>query len=80
MCVPLPLAQTYGIFFATSFLDMYHGPHSETSNSSSVTVTVDADEQYLFLVSLVFFSFSHLPTSVKLRAIELLKRIHVSFF
>ncbi|XP_076146177.1 sortilin-related receptor [Alosa pseudoharengus] len=44
---------TYGIFFATSFLDLYHGPHSETSCGSSLTVTVDADEQYLFQVRVI---------------------------
>ncbi|KAG5268084.1 hypothetical protein AALO_G00208070 [Alosa alosa] len=44
---------TYGLFFATSFLDLYHGPHSETSSGSSLTVTVDADEQYLFLVRVI---------------------------
>lgn len=43
--------QVYGIFFATSFLDLYRSPHSVNTSSSSRTVTVDSDEQYLFLVS-----------------------------
>uniref|UniRef100_A0A674CL20 Sortilin-related receptor, L(DLR class) A repeats containing n=1 Tax=Salmo trutta TaxID=8032 RepID=A0A674CL20_SALTR len=40
----------YGIFFATSFLDLYRSPHSVNTSSSSRTVAVDSDEQYLFLV------------------------------
>uniref|UniRef100_A0A8C8H2Q0 Fibronectin type-III domain-containing protein n=1 Tax=Oncorhynchus tshawytscha TaxID=74940 RepID=A0A8C8H2Q0_ONCTS len=40
----------YGIFFATSFLDLYRSPHSVNTSASSRTVTVDSDEQYLFLV------------------------------
>ncbi|XP_029570089.1 sortilin-related receptor-like [Salmo trutta] len=43
-------AQVYGIFFATSFLDLYRSPHSVNTSSSSRTVAVDSDEQYLFLV------------------------------
>lgn len=43
--------QVYGIFFATSFLDLYRSPHSVNTSDSSRTVTVDSDEQYLFLVS-----------------------------
>ncbi|CAB1347775.1 unnamed protein product [Coregonus sp. 'balchen'] len=40
----------YGIFFATSFLDLYRSPRSVYTSASSRTVTVDSDEQYLFLV------------------------------
>ncbi|KAL0973055.1 hypothetical protein UPYG_G00198300 [Umbra pygmaea] len=47
------LAQVYGVFFATSFLDLYRNPHSVNSTSSSQTVIVDSDEQYLFLVRAV---------------------------
>ncbi|KAG7282266.1 hypothetical protein CRUP_033793 [Coryphaenoides rupestris] len=44
-------AQVYGIFYATSFLDLYRNPCStKVSASSQATVTVDSDEQYLFLV------------------------------
>ncbi|KAK6296810.1 hypothetical protein J4Q44_G00329520 [Coregonus suidteri] len=43
-------AQVYGIFFATSFLDLYRSPRSVYTSASSRTVTVDSDEQYLFLV------------------------------
>ncbi|KAK0145654.1 Sortilin-related receptor [Merluccius polli] len=44
-------AQVYGIFYATSFLDLYRNPRSaNASMSSQTTVTVDSDEQYLFLV------------------------------
>ncbi|CAB1348795.1 unnamed protein product, partial [Coregonus sp. 'balchen'] len=40
----------YGIFFATSFLDLYRSPRSVNTSASSRNVTVDSDEQYLFLV------------------------------
>ncbi|KAJ3591191.1 hypothetical protein NHX12_009138 [Muraenolepis orangiensis] len=43
-------AQVYGIFYATSFLDLYRNPHRVSSASSQTIVTVDSDEQYLFLV------------------------------
>lgn len=45
--------QVYGVFFATSFLDLYRSPHSVNTTGNSLIVTVDSDEQYLFLVSLV---------------------------
>ncbi|XP_010891974.2 sortilin-related receptor isoform X2 [Esox lucius] len=45
-----PPAKVYGIFFATSFLDLYRSPHSVDTTASSRIVTVDSDEQYLFLV------------------------------
>ena len=41
----------YGVFYATSFLDLYRSPRQVSSSSLSLTVTVDSDEQYLFLVS-----------------------------
>ncbi|XP_014833530.1 PREDICTED: sortilin-related receptor-like [Poecilia mexicana] len=41
----------YGVFYATSFLDLYRSPHQVQSTSLSLSVTVDSDEQYLFLVS-----------------------------
>ncbi|XP_062275245.1 sortilin-related receptor [Scomber scombrus] len=46
-------AQTYGVFYATSFLDLYRCPRVVHSTSLTLTVTVDSDEQYLFLVRAV---------------------------
>lgn len=43
----------YGVFYATSFLDLYRSPRMVHSTSLSLTVTVDSDEQYLFLVRAV---------------------------
>ncbi|XP_048838564.1 LOW QUALITY PROTEIN: sortilin-related receptor [Brienomyrus brachyistius] len=48
-----PHAELYGVFFATSFLELYRQPHSRNSTSSSLTVSVDSDEQYLFLVRVI---------------------------
>ncbi|KAL4608616.1 sortilin-related receptor [Arapaima gigas] len=48
-----PSGKLYGIFFATSFLDLYRNPHSYNSTTNSLTVTVDTDEQYLFLVRVI---------------------------
>ncbi|KAM7413680.1 hypothetical protein PAMA_020860 [Pampus argenteus] len=48
-----PSAQTYGVFYATSFLDLYRNPRLIRTTSLSLTVTVDMDEQYLFLVRAV---------------------------
>lgn len=42
----------YGVFYATSFLDLYRRPHRVNTTSTSLTVFVDSDEQYLFLVSI----------------------------
>ncbi|KAF3847223.1 hypothetical protein F7725_020251, partial [Dissostichus mawsoni] len=46
-------AQVYGVFYATSFLDLYRSPRQFRSTALSLTVTVDSDEQYLFLVRAV---------------------------
>uniref|UniRef100_A0A3Q3K6Z2 Fibronectin type-III domain-containing protein n=1 Tax=Monopterus albus TaxID=43700 RepID=A0A3Q3K6Z2_MONAL len=43
----------YGVFYATSFLDLYRSPRLVHTTSLSLTVTVDSDEQYLFLVRAV---------------------------
>ncbi|XP_072342495.1 sortilin-related receptor [Scyliorhinus torazame] len=43
----------YGVFFATSFLELYRNPKNVTTHFSNVTVTVSSDEQYLFLVRVV---------------------------
>uniref|UniRef100_A0A672I1X7 Fibronectin type-III domain-containing protein n=1 Tax=Salarias fasciatus TaxID=181472 RepID=A0A672I1X7_SALFA len=43
----------YGVFYATSFLDLYRSPRQVQTSSVSLTVTVDSDEQYLFLVRVV---------------------------
>ncbi|XP_046891253.1 sortilin-related receptor isoform X1 [Hypomesus transpacificus] len=48
-----PPAQVYGVFFATSFLDLYRRPHCVNTSASSITVTVGGNEQYLFLVRAV---------------------------
>ncbi|KAG8002285.1 Sortilin-related receptor [Nibea albiflora] len=43
----------YGVFYATSFLDLYRSPRQLRTTSLSLMVTVDSDEQYLFLVRAV---------------------------
>uniref|UniRef100_A0A4W4GF62 Sortilin-related receptor n=1 Tax=Electrophorus electricus TaxID=8005 RepID=A0A4W4GF62_ELEEL len=48
-----PDAQVYGIFYATSFLDLYRRPCTVNTSSTSLTVTVESDEQYLFLVRVI---------------------------
>ncbi|XP_048015876.1 sortilin-related receptor [Megalobrama amblycephala] len=48
-----PQAEMYGVFYATSFLDLYRRPHRLNTTSTSLTVFVDSDEQYLFLVRAV---------------------------
>ncbi|XP_069038470.1 sortilin-related receptor [Lepisosteus oculatus] len=48
-----PEAQLYGLYYATSFLELYRGPHRLTTSGTNLTVTVDGDEQYLFLVRVV---------------------------
>jgi len=47
----LSFYQVYGIFYATSFLDLYRNPKSLTTSQHNRTVLVSGDEQYLFLVS-----------------------------
>lgn len=48
-CCALP-PQVYGIFYATSFLELYRSPHNSTTSAHNITVLVQRDEQYLFLV------------------------------
>ncbi|XP_059532749.1 sortilin-related receptor [Myotis daubentonii] len=48
-----PRDVVYGIFYATSFLDLYRNPKSLTTSLHNKTVTVGRDEQYLFLVRVV---------------------------
>ncbi|XP_036379298.1 sortilin-related receptor-like [Megalops cyprinoides] len=48
-----PVAEMYGVFFSTSFLDLYRSPGRQNSSSSSLTVTVDSGEQYLFFVRVI---------------------------
>lgn len=43
-------ARTYGVFYATSFLDLYRSPRQVVTASLGLTVVVDSGEQYLFLV------------------------------
>ncbi|XP_029700330.1 sortilin-related receptor isoform X2 [Takifugu rubripes] len=43
-------AQMYGVFYATSFLDLYRSPRHFSAASLGLTVVVDSGEQYLFLV------------------------------
>lgn len=45
-----PKNVVYGIFYATSFLDLYRNPKSLTTPLHNKTVIVNKDEQYLFLV------------------------------
>ncbi|MBN3300436.1 SORL protein, partial [Amia calva] len=45
-----PPVQEYGVFFATSFLELYRNPRKVSTSGTSLTITVDSDEQYLFLV------------------------------
>ncbi|XP_041425155.1 sortilin-related receptor isoform X2 [Xenopus laevis] len=44
---------TYGIFYATSFLELYRNPKNVTTTLHNATVIVNRDEQYLFLVRVV---------------------------
>nr|XP_061781469.1 sortilin-related receptor-like isoform X2 [Nerophis lumbriciformis] len=46
-------SQVFGVFYATSFLDLYHSPSLVHTASTNLTITVDSDEQYLFLVRTV---------------------------
>ncbi|XP_073673926.1 sortilin-related receptor [Garra rufa] len=48
-----PQAEMYGVFYATSFLDLFRRPHRVNTTSSSLTVIVDSDKQYLFLVRVI---------------------------
>lgn len=48
-----PRNVVYGIFYATSFLDLYRNPKSVTTSQHNKTVLVSRDEQYLFLVRVV---------------------------
>uniref|UniRef100_A0A673C1J0 Fibronectin type-III domain-containing protein n=1 Tax=Sphaeramia orbicularis TaxID=375764 RepID=A0A673C1J0_9TELE len=40
----------FGVFYATSFLDLYRNPRMVRTTSLNIIVTVESDEQYLFLV------------------------------
>ncbi|KAG8434631.1 hypothetical protein GDO86_012842 [Hymenochirus boettgeri] len=44
---------TYGVFYATSFLELYRKPQNSTTTLHNATVHVNRDEQYLFLVRVV---------------------------
>ncbi|KAM9299149.1 sortilin-related receptor [Gastrophryne carolinensis] len=44
---------TYGVFYATSFLELHRSPRSMTTTLNNVTVIVSRDEQYLFLVRVI---------------------------
>ncbi|XP_061574688.1 sortilin-related receptor isoform X2 [Cololabis saira] len=48
-----PPGQVYGVFYATSFLDLLRSPRQVHSSSLNLTMTMDSDEQYLFLVRAV---------------------------
>ncbi|XP_055516540.1 sortilin-related receptor isoform X2 [Leucoraja erinacea] len=48
-----PTNVVYGIFFAPSVLELYRNPKNVNSTKSNVTVMVNSDEQYLFLVRVV---------------------------
>lgn len=70
--VPVVLlsSQVYGIFYATSFLELYRSPHNTTTTSHNITVLVQRDEQYLFLVG----SFS-VPTPTRAVGCSLLLKL-----
>ncbi|KAK1153494.1 sortilin-related receptor [Acipenser oxyrinchus oxyrinchus] len=40
----------YSVFFATSFFELYKNPKTNSTAFHNLTVTVDSDEQFLFLV------------------------------
>uniref|UniRef100_A0A8D2LH51 Sortilin related receptor 1 n=1 Tax=Varanus komodoensis TaxID=61221 RepID=A0A8D2LH51_VARKO len=48
-----PWNVVYGIFYATSFLELYRNPKNATTTLHNITVIVNRDEQYLFLVRVV---------------------------
>ncbi|KAJ6653954.1 hypothetical protein lerEdw1_007586 [Lerista edwardsae] len=48
-----PRNVVYGIFYATSFLELYRNPNSANTTLHNITVIVNRDEQYLFLVRVV---------------------------
>ncbi|XP_042329909.1 sortilin-related receptor-like [Sceloporus undulatus] len=48
-----PRNVVYGIFYATSFLELYRNPNNATTTLHNITVIVNRDEQYLFLVRVV---------------------------
>ncbi|KAM6959084.1 sortilin-related receptor [Aplochiton taeniatus] len=48
-----PSALEYGVFYSTSFLDLYRRPQRVTTSGFGLSVTVESDEQYLFLVRAV---------------------------
>ncbi|KAJ8266258.1 hypothetical protein GJAV_G00128370 [Gymnothorax javanicus] len=45
-----PPAAEYGVYFSTSYLELHRTPHSRKSRGSSLVVSVNSDEEYLFLV------------------------------
>ncbi|KAL8173660.1 UNVERIFIED_CONTAM: Sortilin- receptor, partial [Gekko kuhli] len=48
-----PRNVVYGVFYATSFLELYRNPRSANTTLHNITVIVNRDEQYLFLVRVV---------------------------
>ncbi|XP_038610031.1 sortilin-related receptor isoform X2 [Tachyglossus aculeatus] len=48
-----PRNVVYGVFYATSFLELYRNPANLTTSLHNATVIVSRDEQYLFLVRVV---------------------------
>nr|XP_034995004.1 sortilin-related receptor isoform X2 [Zootoca vivipara] len=48
-----PKNVVYGIFYATSFLELYRNPTNATTTLHNITVIVNRDEQYLFLVRVI---------------------------
>uniref|UniRef100_A0ACB8EXP6 Sortilin- receptor n=1 Tax=Sphaerodactylus townsendi TaxID=933632 RepID=A0ACB8EXP6_9SAUR len=48
-----PRNVVYGVFYATSFLELYRNPSSANTTLHNITVIVSRDEQYLFLVRVV---------------------------
>ncbi|KYO39024.1 sortilin-related receptor isoform B [Alligator mississippiensis] len=48
-----PKHVVYGVFYATSFLELYRNPHNTTTTAYNITMIVNRDEQYLFLVRVI---------------------------
>ncbi|XP_051788146.1 sortilin-related receptor isoform X1 [Erpetoichthys calabaricus] len=43
----------YGVFFATSFFELHRNPQNVSTTGNNITVIVESDEQFLFLVRAV---------------------------
>ncbi|XP_075460478.1 sortilin-related receptor isoform X2 [Ascaphus truei] len=48
-----PKNVVYGVFYATSFLELHRNPYNVTTALHNITILVNQDEQYLFLVRVI---------------------------